>query len=127
MLSFLDNSEVLKVSTKEFKEQILSPNEPSVDKERSARQARSEKHKVFSRQGANEIPVASMARWEERRRGGYSKEEDSRSGKGEVEREEEKTVVVKRALLLLSSTLYLSRTSSSIFTASLFQHSSISS
>ena len=43
MLSFLDNSEALKVSTKELKEQILSPNEPSVHKERIARQTRSEK------------------------------------------------------------------------------------
>ena len=68
MLSYLDNSEALKVSTNEMKEQILSPSEPSVNIKRIARQARSEKRKkmfqIFSRQGANEFPVASMARWE---------------------------------------------------------------
>ena len=42
MLSHLDESEALKVSTKESKEQVLSPNEPSVNKERIARQARSD-------------------------------------------------------------------------------------
>ena len=69
MLSYLDNCEALKASTKELKEQILFPNEPGVNIERIARQARSETRKKlfqnFSRQGANEIPVASMARWEE--------------------------------------------------------------
>ena len=35
----------VKVSTKELKEQVLSPNEPSVNIERIARQARSEKRK----------------------------------------------------------------------------------
>ena len=49
MLSYLDNSEALKVSTKELKEQVLSPNEPSVDIERIVRQARSETHKKCSR------------------------------------------------------------------------------
>ena len=69
MLSFLDKSEAPKVITKELKEQVLSPNESSVNIERIARQARSEKRKklfqIFSRQGANEILVASVARWEE--------------------------------------------------------------
>ena len=56
--------------TKGLKEQVLSPIEPSVKRERIVRQARSEKHKrklfpIFSRRGAQEIPVASMARWEE--------------------------------------------------------------
>ena len=40
MLSYSDNSEALKVSTKELKEQVLSPNEPSVNMERIVRQAR---------------------------------------------------------------------------------------
>ena len=69
MLSYLDNSEASTVSTKELKEQVLSPTEPSVNIERIARQARREEHKklfqIFSRQGANEIPVASMARSQE--------------------------------------------------------------
>ena len=43
--SYQHNSEALKVSTKELKEQVLSPNEPSVNMERIVRQARSEKHK----------------------------------------------------------------------------------
>ena len=43
MLSYLDNSEALKASAKELKEQVLSPNEPCVDMERIVRQTRSEK------------------------------------------------------------------------------------
>ena len=66
MLSCLDKSEASKVS---MKEQVLSPNEPSFNKGRIARQARRLKSKklfqLFSRQGAQEIQVASMARWEE--------------------------------------------------------------
>ena len=62
----------VKVSTQELKERVLSPNEPSVNIERIVRQARSEKHKklfqIFSRKGVKEIPVASMARLEERLR-----------------------------------------------------------
>ena len=69
MLRYLNKSEALKVSPKEEKEQVLSPNEPNVNIERIARQARGEKCKrlfqIFSRQGANEILLASMARWEE--------------------------------------------------------------
>ena len=69
MLSYLDKSEALKASTKELKEQVQSPNGPSVDIERIAREARSEKRKklfhFFSRQGGNEILVANMVRWEE--------------------------------------------------------------
>ena len=59
----------MEVSTRELKEQVLSPNESSVSIVRIARQARSEKSKklfqIFSRQGANETLVASMARLEE--------------------------------------------------------------
>ena len=50
-------------------EKVLSPNEPNVYKQRIARQARSELSKtlfqIFSRHGANDIPVASMARRED--------------------------------------------------------------
>ena len=45
MLSCLDNSEALKVSTEELKEQVLSPSEPSVNIQRIVRQAKNEKHK----------------------------------------------------------------------------------
>ena len=48
---------------------MLAPNEPRVDIEHVVRQARREQHQrlfqIFSRQGANEIQVASVARWEE--------------------------------------------------------------
>ena len=53
MLGYLDNSEALKVSIKELKEQVLSPNEPSFDSERIVRQARSETHKKCSRSPAD--------------------------------------------------------------------------
>ena len=47
----------------------MDNSEAGVHMERIARQARSEERKklfqIFSRQGANEIVVASMARWEE--------------------------------------------------------------
>ena len=60
MLSYLDNNEASKISTQELKEQVLSPNEPSVNMERIVRQARSEKHKklfqIFSRKGAKRDP-----------------------------------------------------------------------
>ena len=63
MLKYLEDSEVLKLSTRELKEQVLSPDESSIRKVRIARQARSEKSKklfhIF-RQGANEVLIASM-------------------------------------------------------------------
>ena len=65
---YLDDSEVKKVSTRELKERVLSPNESSVDIERIARQARSERgKKLFQifRQGANEVLIATVARGEE--------------------------------------------------------------
>ena len=69
MLSYLDNSEALKVGAKEFEEHVLAPDEPSVNIEHIARQPRGEKRKkmfqVLSRQGAKEIMIASVARWEE--------------------------------------------------------------
>ena len=43
MSKYLEDSEVLKVSTRELKEQVLSPDESSVSMVRVARQARSEK------------------------------------------------------------------------------------
>ena len=64
-LSYLDKREASKGSAKVKKEQVLSPNEPNVDTERIARQARSEKRKklfqIFSGHGANEILLASVA------------------------------------------------------------------
>ena len=45
MLKYLEDSEALKVSTREMKEQLLSLNEPSVKIVRIARQARREKSK----------------------------------------------------------------------------------
>ena len=60
-----EDSQALKVSTRELKEQVLSPDESSVSVVRIARQARSEQgkklFKIF-RQGANEVLIASMAR-----------------------------------------------------------------
>ena len=72
MLKYLEDSEVMKVSTRELKEQVLSPDESSVNEVRIARQARGENSKklfqIF-RQGANEVFIASMARWEEQLKG----------------------------------------------------------
>ena len=49
MLKYLEDSEALKLSIRELKEQVLSKKW----------------FQIFSRQGANEILVASAARWEE--------------------------------------------------------------
>ena len=69
MLSYLDNSEALKVDSKELEDQVPAPNEPRVDIDHIAVQARGEQHQrlsqIFTRQGAKEILVASVARWEE--------------------------------------------------------------
>ena len=60
MLSHLDNSEALKVDTKELEDHVLAPNEPRVDIDHIARQARGEQHQrlfqIFSRQGAKRDP-----------------------------------------------------------------------
>ena len=45
MLNDLEDSEVMKVSTRELKEQVLFPDESSVKKVRIVRQTRSEKSK----------------------------------------------------------------------------------
>ena len=69
MLSYLDHSEVLKVHTRELEHHVLAPNEPRVDVEHIVRQARGEQHQrlfqIFSRQGAKDMPVASVSRWQE--------------------------------------------------------------
>ena len=52
-------------STRETKEQILSPDESIVRIVRIARQARSEMLFQNFRQGVNEVLIAGMARWEE--------------------------------------------------------------
>ena len=63
MLKYLEDSEVMKVSTRELKDQVLSPDESTVNIVRIARQARSEKEKklfqIF-RQGANEADGRSI-------------------------------------------------------------------
>ena len=42
MLSYLENSKALKVDTKELEDHVLAPNEPRVDIDHTARQARGE-------------------------------------------------------------------------------------
>ena len=49
MLKYLEDREALKVSTRELKEQVLSPDESSVSTVRIVRQARSEKSKKVVR------------------------------------------------------------------------------
>ena len=45
ILKYLEDSEVVKVSTRDLKEQVLSPDESSVNTVRIARHSRSEKSK----------------------------------------------------------------------------------
>ena len=49
MLSYLVNSEALKVGAKEMEEHVLAPDEPSVNIGHTARQERGEKRKNCSR------------------------------------------------------------------------------
>ena len=69
MLNYLDQSEVSKVNTRELEHHVPAPNESTVDIEHIVMKARGENNqrlfRVFSRQGAKEILVASVARWEE--------------------------------------------------------------
>ena len=44
MPSYLDDSEALKVDTKELEDHVLAPHEPRVDIDHVARQARGEQH-----------------------------------------------------------------------------------
>ena len=61
MLKYVEDSEVMKVSTRELKEQVLSPDESSEKMVRKARQARSELFQIF-RHGANEVLIARKVR-----------------------------------------------------------------
>ena len=96
MLKYLEDSEALKVSTRDLKEQVLSPNESSVSTVRIARQARSEKSKklfqIF-RQGANEVPVVSMAGREEHLRRSVVLERECLALREEVDNLNEKQEV----------------------------------
>ena len=61
MLKYLEDSEALKVSTRELKEKVLCPNQPSVNiyALRGRREVRSKKlFQISNRQGANEILIA---------------------------------------------------------------------
>ena len=64
----MEDSEVMKVSTRELKEQVLSPDESSEKIVRKARQARSELFQIF-RHGANEVLIACKVRWDEQLKG----------------------------------------------------------
>ena len=98
MLKYLEDSEALKIDTRESKEQVLSPNEPRVRTVRIARQARSEESKklfqIFSRQEVNEIQVASFARWEEHLRMLVVLERECLALREEVEHSNEKQEVL---------------------------------
>ena len=59
VLSYMDESEALKVNTKELKEQVLYLNEPSVNIERSARREVKNARHLF------QILSRRMATWEE--------------------------------------------------------------
>ena len=58
----------MKVSTRELKEQVLSPDESTVNIVRIARQARSGLFQIF-RHGANEVLIARKGRWDEQLKG----------------------------------------------------------
>ena len=67
VLDYLNNSEVLKVNTRELECHVLAPNEPKVNIEHTVMQAIGEGHEwlfqAIIRQAAREILVASLATW----------------------------------------------------------------
>ena len=67
MLKYLEDSEALKVSTRELKEQVLSPDELSVNIVRISKQARSEKSKKLSRFSDKEQTRSSSPVWRDGR------------------------------------------------------------
>ena len=72
MLDYLNKCEGLKVDVQELEFHVLAQNEPNIDVKRIVMQARGERHQrlfhASSQQGANEVLVASVARWDERER-----------------------------------------------------------
>ena len=88
MLRYLEDSETLKGSTRELKEQVLSPEEPGDSIFQIAIQARNEiGKKLFQivRQGASEVHIASMARWDAHLKGPVVPERRSSELKEDVE------------------------------------------
>ena len=67
MLKYLEDSEVMKVSTRELKEQVLAPDESSVNMVRIARQARSEKGRSCFRFSDKERTRSSSPVWRDGR------------------------------------------------------------
>ena len=69
MQDFLNKSEVMKVDAQELQFHVLAPNEANIDIKHIVMQARGERRQrlfhAFSKQGANEILVASAARRDE--------------------------------------------------------------
>ena len=71
MVKYLEDSEDLKVSLGELKEQLESPEEAGFSIMQIAKQARNERgQKLFQifRQGENEVYIASLVRWDTQRR-----------------------------------------------------------
>ena len=67
MLKYLEDSEDLKVSLRELKEQLESPEEAGTSIMQIAKQSRNERgHMLFQifRQEENEVYIASLARWD---------------------------------------------------------------
>ena len=72
MLKYLEDKEDVKVGLSEFKEQLEMPEEAGISIMQSAKQARNERgQKLFQifRQEENEVYIASLARWDPRRKG----------------------------------------------------------
>ena len=60
MLKYLEDSEVMKVSTRELEEQVLSPNEPRIDVLRIARQARNDEKNCFRSSDKEKMRSSSL-------------------------------------------------------------------
>ena len=72
MLRYLEDSEELKVSPSELKEQLETPEEAGFSIMQMAKQARNERsQKLFeiNMQGENEVYIGSLARWDTQLKG----------------------------------------------------------
>ena len=111
VLMYWEDSEVLKVSTGEMKEQVLSQSD----------EARSEKSKKLFQsftQGVNEVLIASVARWEEPLKGLVVLERHCLALREEVEHSNERQEVLA---VLMAGKMNMQKTAPEDFQRQIFQ------
>ena len=89
MLDYVNEGEELRVDTQEVKFHVVSPNGPGIDIMHIVMHARGERHQqffyAFNQQGAHEVLVASVARWDGHERMLITLEQKSQELSGDSE------------------------------------------